>query len=315
MKLQNVQKVKDKIKIPKVEGKVLYNFNMASLTWLKTGGEAKVFYTPLNIKDLQTFLTKLDKKTKTYVLGAGSNTLFRDRGYNGIVIKLNKSFDYINVVSEKKIKVGTSTNCIKFSRTLANNGIGGLEFFSGIPGSIGGAIKMNAGAYEKETSSFLEEIRVIDRNGQIKNIIAKEYDMTYRKTNFPEDYIFLEAIFSCKKNNIKENLNLIEKLNKQRKLTQPITEKTSGSSFKNPKGLKAWKLIKDSGCAGYNEGGACVSSMHSNFIVNKEAATSSNIEDLGESIKRKVLERFGVELIWEIQIIGKKENSLGGASD
>ena len=312
MTLNNIQQFKNTIIVPKVMGKVLFNSNMSSLTWLKTGGEAKVFYSPLDLTDLKIFLTKLDKKIAIYVLGGGSNTLFRDLGFNGVVIKLSKKFDYLNIINEKKIKVGAATNCIKLARVLANKGIGGLEFLSGIPGTVGGAIRMNAGAYGKETSNFLEEIKVINRNGEIKTILAKEYVMNYRQTNFPKSYLFLEAIFSCKERDKKENLNIITKLNSKRKLTQPITEKTSGSSFKNPKKLKAWKLIEDSGCRDYKEGDACISSIHANFIVNKGNATSSNIEKLGEIIKGKVLEKFGIELIWEIQIIGKKENNLSG---
>jgi len=312
MSTQNIKQLKNEIRIPKVMGKVLFNSNMSSLTWLKAGGKAKIFYSPLDVSDLQNFLTKLDNKIPIYILGGGSNTLFRDLGYDGIVIKLNKKFDYHNISNKKKIKVGAATNCIKLARILANNGIGGLEFFSGIPGTVGGAIKMNAGAYGRETSSFLEEIKVINRTGEIKNIIAKEYEMGYRETNFPKDYIFLEATFLCKESDVKENLNIIKKLNKKRKLTQPITEKTSGSSFKNPKKFKAWKLIEESGCRSYKEGDACVSDMHANFIVNKGSATSSNIENLGESIKEKVLENFGIKLIWEIQIIGNKDISLRG---
>ena len=310
MTLQNIEKLQNIIKVPKVMGKILFNFNMSALTWLKTGGEAKVFFSPSDSIDLQNFLIKLDKKIPVYALGGGSNTLFRDFGYDGIVIKLNKKFDYMNIINEKEIKVGAATNCIKLSRVLANNGIAGLEFLSGIPGTVGGAIKMNAGAYGKETSNFLEEIKFINRKGEIKTAKAKEYEMVYRNTNFPKDYIFLEATFSCNEKNIKENLNIIKELNKKRKKSQPITEKTSGSSFKNPKNFKAWKLIEDSGCLDYQVGDACISKMHANFIINKGSATSSNIEDLGESIKKKVLEKFGIELIWEIQIVGTKENNL-----
>ena len=312
MTLQNIRQLKNEIRIPKVMGKVVFNSNMSSLTWLKAGGEAKVFYSPLDVSDLQQFLIKLDNKIAVYILGGGSNTLFRDCGYDGVVIKLNKKFDYLNILNKKKIKVGAATNCIKLARTLANNGIGGLEFLSGIPGTVGGAIKMNAGAYGKETSNFLEEIKVINRAGKIKSIIAKEYNMDYRETNFPDDYIFLEATFSCKARDVKENLNIIKKLNKKRRLTQPITEKTSGSSFKNPKKFKAWKLIEESGCSNYKNGDACISDMHANFIINKGSASSSNIEKLGESIKEKVLEKFGIELIWEIQIIGNIESSFRG---
>ena len=290
------------------KGKVIFNFELAAYTWLKTGGKADIFFTPRDTNDLKVFLENLNKKIPYFILGAGSNTLFRDLGFNGVVIKLSRSFDYIKFINNKEFKVGAATNCIKMARFLAKNYATGLEFFSGIPGSIGGAIKMNAGAYGFETSDYLVKIKILNRkNGEIKDIISKDYQMNYRQTNFPNEYIFLEGTFKyLKSKNITDSLNKIKKLNTERKLTQPIQEKTSGSTFKNPKNFKAWKLIQDSGCKNYKLGKAQLSKVHSNFIINKGNATSNDIEKLGEQIIKKVYQKFGVKLSWEIKIVGRE---------
>ena len=289
-------------------GKVSYNFNLAPYTWLKTGGKADIFFVPEDVNDLKKFLKSINKNLSFYVLGAGSNTLFRDFGFNGAVIKLGKKFDYIKFINDKEFKVGAATNCIKLARFLAKNYSTGLEFFSGIPGSIGGAIKMNSGAYGYETSKFLTKIKILDsKDGKIKEVFSKDYKMKYRETSFPDEYIFLEATFKYKKNNsVSENLKKINELVSHRQLTQPIQEKTSGSTFKNPIHIKAWKLIQESGCKNYKLGKAHLSKIHSNFIINRGGATSNDIEKLGEKIIDRVHKKFGIKLVWEIKIIGRK---------
>ena len=291
-----------------LNGKISYNFNLAPYTWLKTGGKADIFFIPEDVNDLKKFLENIDKNLSFYVLGAGSNTLFRDFGFDGAVIKLSKNFDYIKFINNEEFKVGAATNCIKLSRFLAKNCATGLEFFSGIPGSIGGAIKMNAGAYGYETSKFLKKIKIINsKDGKIKEILSKDYKMKYRQTTFPDEYIFLEATFKySRNNNISENLQKINELMSQRELTQPIQEKTSGSTFKNPLNKKAWKLIQESGCKNYKLGNAHLSKIHSNFIINNGGATSKDIEELGEKIINKVHKKSGIRLVWEIKIIGRK---------
>ena len=291
-----------------LNGKLSFNFNLASNTWLKTGGNADIFFIPKDVCDLRKFLKSIKNNLPFYILGAGSNTLFRDFGFYGAVIKLSKNFDYIKFINDKEFKVGAATNCIKLARLLAKNSATGLEFFSGIPGSIGGAIKMNAGAYGYETSKLLTKIKLLDsKDGKIKEILSKDYKMQYRQTNFPDEYIFLEATFKYIKNdNISENLKKINELVSQRELTQPIQEKTSGSTFKNPVHKKAWKLIQESGCKHYKSGKAHLSRMHSNFIINEGGATSNDIEKLGERIINKVHQKFGIKLVWEIKIIGRK---------
>ena len=291
-----------------LNGKVFFNFNLASHTWLKTGGNADIFFIPEDINDLRKFLKSIKNNLSFYILGAGSNTLFRDFGFDGAVIKLSKNFDYVKFINDKEFKVGAATNCIKLARFLARNYATGLEFFSGIPGSIGGAIKMNAGAYGYETSKLLTKIKILDsKDGKIKEILSKDYKMQYRQSSFPDEYIFLEATFKYIKNdNISENLKKINELVSLRELTQPIQEKTSGSTFKNPTHEKAWKLIQESGCKNYKLGKAHLSRMHSNFIINVGGATSNEIEKLGEKIICKVHQKFGIKLVWEIKIIGRK---------
>ena len=305
--INNYKKYK-KIQNLLLNGKLSFNFNLASQTWLKTGGSADIFFIPEDVKDLKKFLKSIKNNLSFYVLGAGSNTLFRDFGFDGAVIKLSKNFDYIKFINNKEFKVGAATNCIKLARFLAKNCATGLEFFSGIPGSVGGAIKMNAGAYGDETSKFLTKIKILDsKDGKTKEILPKDFKMNYRQTNFPDDYIFLEGTFKYFKNNcISENLKKINELAAQRELTQPIQEKTSGSTFKNPIHMKAWELIQESGCNNYKIGKAHLSSIHSNFIINEGGATSSDIEKLGEKIIYKVHQKFGIELVWEIKIIGRK---------
>ena len=304
----NKENIYKKIRNLLLNGKLSFNFNLASHTWLKTGGNADIFFVPEDVNDLRKFLKSIKNNLPFYILGAGSNTLFRDFGFDGAVIKLSKNFDYIKFINDKEFKVGAATNCIKLARFLAKNCATGLEFLSGIPGSIGGAIKMNAGAYGHETSKFLTKIKLLDsKDGKIKTILSKDYKMQYRQTSFPDEYIFLEATFKyIKNNNISENLKKIDELVSQRELTQPIQEKTSGSTFKNPIHKKAWKLIQESGCKKYKLGKAHLSSIHSNFIINGGGATSNDIEKLGEKIIYKVHKKFGIKLLWEIKIIGRK---------
>ena len=305
IKKENIYK---KIQNLLLSGKLFFNFNLASYTWLKTGGNADIFFIPEDVNDLKKFLKSIKNNLSFYVLGAGSNTLFRDFGFDGAVIKLSKNFDYIKLINDKEFKVGAATNCIKLARFLAKHCATGLEFLSGIPGSIGGAIKMNAGAYGYDTSKFLTKIKLLDtKTGKIKEILSKNYKMQYRQTSFPDEYIFLEATFKYIKNdNVLENLKKINELVSQRELTQPIQEKTSGSTFKNPIHKKAWKLIQDSGCKNYKLGKAHLSSIHSNFIINGGGATSNDIEKLGEKIIYKVHKKFGIKLVWEIKIVGRK---------
>ncbi len=293
-------------KLDLIEGIVKRNFSLASSTWFKVGGNAELFYQPTSFEGLQKFLKAINPKVPLFVIGAGSNSLIRDGGIKGVVIHLGKKFSNIEVEKNFNIKVGAGFNCIKLSRDLAKLGIKGLEFFSGIPGTVGGAIKMNAGAYNFQTSDRLIYINCINRKGNVIKLDAKDYKMGYRKTNFPKDHIFCEALFSCEKGKKENLIKKISELSKQRKNTQPIKDNTGGSTFKNPKNYKAWQLIKSSGCEKLSVGGAHISELHANFIVNDGSASSSDIEELGEEIKKRVKRKFGINLEWEIKIVGNK---------
>ncbi len=292
--------------IPSVSGTIKKDFNLSTLTWFKVGGKAEVFFIPKDKKDLVSFLKKLDKNTPIKVLGAGSNILIRDGGIRGVTISLVKNFSNISYIKNQKILVGAGVNCIKLSRDCALKSLKGLEFFSGIPGTVGGAIRMNAGAYGHETSDILEKILTVTKRGKIKEYNKEELKMSYRKNSLNKDEIILQALFTCKKGKKKHIQDDINKLRERRQKTQPITLKTSGSTFKNPSNLQAWKLIKQSGCSKLKKGGAEVSSLHTNFLVNQGIASAGDVEELGSMIIDKVKKKFGVTLQWEIKIIGSK---------
>ena len=292
--------------IPKAEGVIKKDYELSNLTWFKVGGKAEVYFAPKNTNDLINFLKVLEKEIPVKILGAGSNTLIRDGGLGGVTVRLTKNFSEIIYLNNEKVIVGGGLNCTKLARDSALKNLEGFEFFSGIPGTVGGAIKMNAGAYGYETSDFLEKITTVDRSGEIKEYLKKDIKMSYRKTSLRNDEIIIQALFKCKKGNKTKIYNKIKRLDEKRKKTQPIKLKTSGSTFKNPLKLKAWKLIKDSGCSNLKKGGAEVSSLHSNFIVNQGIANARDVEDLGNIIRKKVKNKFGVRLDWEIKIIGSK---------
>ena len=221
--------------IPSVSGTIKKDFNLSKLTWFKVGGKAEVFFIPKDKKDLVSFLKKLDKNTPIKILGAGSNILIRDGGIRGVTISLVKNFSNISYIKNQKILVGAGVNCIKLSRDCALKSLKGLEFFSGIPGTVGGAVRMNAGAYGHETSDILEKILTVTKRGKIKEYNKEELKMSYRKNSLNKDEIILQALFKCKKGKKKHIQDNINELRERRQKTQPITLKTSGSTFKNPR--------------------------------------------------------------------------------
>ena len=290
--------------LPKADGIIKKDFNLSKLTWFKVGGNAEIFFIPKHRRDLINFLKNLNESIPIKVLGAGSNILVRDGGISGVVISLVKNFSKISYLKNQKISVGAGVNCIKLSRISASRSLQGLEFFSGIPGTVGGAIRMNAGAYGNETSDILEKVVTVNRNGKVKEYSKKELKMSYRSISLDKNEIILQALLKCKE--CKKNIiqNNIKELKRRREETQPIKLKTSGSTFKNPINFKAWKLIKESGCSNLKKGGAQVSSLHSNFLINNGVAKAKDVEDLGEIIITKVKKKFGIRLSWEIKIIG-----------
>ena len=291
----------------KIFGKNIYfDETLAKYSWFNLGGPAKILFKPDNTDQLIKFL-KLTKDTlKINCLGAGSNTLIRDAGFNGAIIKLSPKFSYIKEVDENLLEVGAATLDKTLSKFAADNSIAGFEFLSCIPGSVGGAIKMNSGCYGDEISKILISIKAVDFRGNVIEINKDDINFFYRGTNLSEDLIYLSAKFKKIMSDKKLINEKIDKFSKQKKLSQPSQIKTCGSTFKNPNDKKAWQLIKNSNCSEKSFGKASISSKHSNFFVNEGGASSEDIEKLINFVRKQVLEKQNIKLDLEIKIIGEK---------
>ena len=293
--------------IKKYNSSLSSNVKLSNYSWFNLGGNAKYFYKAKDKNQLKEFLLDLSKKNiKTTILGAGSNTLFRDNGFNGAVIKLGNNFSYTKIVEKNIIVVGAATPDRLVANYAKENGLGNLEFLSCIPGSVGGAVIMNSGCYENDISKVLVSIQAIDKK-KLSEVEIKKEDIkfSYRGTNLSEDLIIISAklkgSISKKKDIEKKQIDLIQK----KKLSQPSQIKTCGSTFKNISNeKKAWMLIKQAGCENFKEGDAVISQKHCNFFVNNGSAQSSDIENLIKKVKKRVLEKTGINLELEIKIIG-----------
>ena len=286
---------------------VYKNEKLSKYSWFGLGGFAKIFFKPKSVLDLEKFLEKYNKKSeKIYILGAGSNTLFRDSGFDGVIIKLGVGFNYIKLLNNNKIEVGAATLDKKLSDFAKQKSITGFEFLSCIPGSIGGAITMNSGCYGHDISQIFFSLKAINFSGNLKSFNKDDVKFFYRGNNLPKDLIVLSAVFEGEPLNKREIESRQMKLINQKKESQPNKIKTCGSTFKNPQDKKAWKLIRSSNCSNLNIGGARMSSQHSNFFLNNGSATSSDIENLIEEVREKVFLKTGINLELEIKIIGEK---------
>ena len=290
-------------RIPSVKGKIEFDAPLSRLTWFRTGGCADVLFTPEDEDDLSDFLKDLPKDIPVLPLGVGSNMLVRDGGVSGVVIRFGKKFSKISIDNEK-ITAGAGAPDISVAHSALENSIGGLEFLRGIPGTIGGALKMNAGAYGTEVKDVFENARAVDRNGNIHELSEKDMDFSYRKTGVPEDYIFISGTFGGHPDNQENIKRKMDEIASAREESQPLRTRTGGSTFKNPDGQSAWKLIDGAGCRGLKNGGASVSEKHCNFLINDGDATAKDIEDLGEEVRRRVMNNSGIRLEWEIKRIG-----------
>ncbi|MEE2655502.1 MAG: UDP-N-acetylmuramate dehydrogenase [Pseudomonadota bacterium] len=289
--------------LPQVRGKLTPAAPISRLTWFRVGGKAEVLFEPADQADLQEFLSNLDGKIKVTVIGNASNIIVRDGGIPGITIRLGRSFSDI-VVNEATITAYAGAMDIKTSREARNYGIGGLEFLSGIPGSIGGAIRMNAGAYDGQIKDVLVEATAIDRQGNLRRVTPPDLGFTYRNSSAPNDWIFISALLKGRPEQPSKISARMLQILENRNLSQPIKERTGGSTFKNPEGLKAWQLIDSAGCRGLRKGGAQVSTRHCNFLINTGKATATDIENLGLEVHRRVKDETGVDLEWEIKRMG-----------
>ena len=287
-------------------GQILFDQSLSKYSWFNLGGPAKIIFKPKNLNELSFFLKKIDRLGKIKILGAGSNTLIRDEGFDGIIIKLGKSFSHISLFDQNTIIAGSSTLDKNLSNFALENSLSGFEFLSCIPGTVGGGIKMNSGCYGEDISKILLSVQVMDLKGKVKVIYSSNINFSYRKSDLDDNLIFISATFKGK---IDDKINIQKKINnlvERKKKDQPSKIKTCGSTFKNPKNSKAWKLIKDSGCAGMKVGDAHISEKHCNFFVNSGHAKSSDLEKLIYKVKKKVLDKTGIDLELELQIIGEK---------
>ena len=290
----------------KISGKILFDENLSKYSWFNLGGPARVIFKPKNLNELSIFLKKIKGFSNIKVLGAGSNTLIRDGGFNGIIIKFEKSFSHISLFDKNIIIVGSSTLDKSLSNFALENSISGFEFLSCIPGTIGGGIKMNSGCYGEDISKILVSVQVMDLKGKVRVINSSDIEFSYRRCNLDNSLIFISATFKGKN---EESLNIKKKIDdliERKKKDQPSKIKTCGSTFKNPLNNKAWKLIKDSGCAGMAFGDAYISEKHCNFFVNKGNAKSQDLENLIHQVEYKVLNKTGIKLELELEIIGEK---------
>jgi len=293
-------------RLPAVRGELVENAPMGPLTWFRVGGPADVLFRPADFEDLSTFLAGTPEDIPVTVVGVGSNLLVRDGGIRGVVIRLGKAFMQVEALDRHRVRAGTAALDVAVARAAQEAGIAGLEFYRGIPGSIGGALRMNGGAYESETKDVLIEVVAYDRQGKRHVLSLADLHYTYRHSGAPEDMIFVEALFQGHPGDRKEILDRMNAITARREETQPIRTRTGGSTFKNPAGHKSWQLIDAAGCRGLRCGGAQVSELHCNFLINTGEATAADLEDLGEEVRAKVKAQSGVTLEWEIKRIGER---------
>jgi UDP-N-acetylmuramate dehydrogenase len=290
--------------MPDLRGRLVANQSLAELTWFRVGGPAQVLFMPEDEADLAYFLAHLPAEIPVTVIGLGSNLIVRDGGVPGVVIRLGRGFGEVKVEPGARVRAGTAVPDVKVSRAAQEAAIAGLAFFRGIPGAIGGALRMNGGAYGRETKDALIEARGVDRAGRLRVFSNGDMHYTYRHCGAPDDVIFTEALFQGAPGDAAAIALEMDKITESREATQPIKSRTGGSTFKNPPGHKAWQLIDAAGCRGLRIGNAQVSEMHCNFLINLGGASAADIEMLGETVRKRVRENSGVELEWEIKRIG-----------
>jgi UDP-N-acetylmuramate dehydrogenase len=281
------------------------NVDLSKTNWFRVGGPAEWLFKPNDAQDLAAFLSTLPHEIPVTVLGVGSNIIVRDGGIDGVVVKLGRGF--VSVHSEAKtIHVGAGMLALNLAHYASEQGISGLEFMCGVPGTVGGMVRMNAGAYDNDIAGVLVKAEIVERDGKIRWLDNKELGFSYRKSGFFPDAIVTAAVFEGRPGD-KETISLsMKKITDSREATQPVRTRTGGSTFKNPPGQKAWELIEQAGCRGLEIGGARVSQLHCNFIMNTGKATAADLENLGEEVRKRVLAKTGVDLEWEIKRIGKE---------
>jgi UDP-N-acetylmuramate dehydrogenase len=290
-------------RLPAVRGTLTANVRIARLTWFKVGGPAEVLFQPANADDLMQFLAAKPADVPVTVIGVASNVIVRDGGIPGVIVRLGRGFSKI-AVSGLEIAAGAAAHDLTVARRARDAGIQGLEFLSGIPGSIGGALAMNAGAYGREIKDIVVGAEAVDGQGRLHRLAPAEVGLSYRASAVPADFIFVAARIKGEAGDKDLIQRRMDEIQREREGTQPIRTPTGGSTFRNPEGQKAWRLIDEAGCRGLRRGGAQVSNMHCNFLINTGGATAADLEGLGEEVRRRVKETTGVTLEWEIRRLG-----------
>ncbi|MEZ5970318.1 MAG: UDP-N-acetylmuramate dehydrogenase [Hyphomonadaceae bacterium] len=297
--------------LPQVRGQLLRNETLAPFTWFRVGGPADVLFLPADAEDLAAFLSQLKSDVPLLPIGVGSNLIVRDGGAPGVVIRLaGRQWAQIETLDGGRVKAGAGALDAMVAKAAAKAGVGGLEFYAGIPGTIGGALTMNAGCYGSETKDVLIEATAMDREGKRVTFSNADFGFTYRHNALPDGLIFLSATYQGYADGPAAVSARMAEITSKREASQPIREKTGGSTFKNPIGpdgekLSAWKLNDEAGMRGYRRGGAQVSELHANFLINTGDATAADIEGLGEDVRAAVKAKHGIELEWEIKRIGR----------
>ncbi|SED41714.1 UDP-N-acetylmuramate dehydrogenase [Rhizobiales bacterium GAS191] len=295
--------------IPDLRGELEADAPLAPISWFRAGGRAQLLLTPADLADLQYVLARFAqlpaaRELTILTIGLGSNLLVRDGGVAGLVIRLGRGFTQVTSEAGERVRAGAAAPDVKVALGAAKFGLAGLSFYRGIPGTVGGALRMNAGAYGGETKDVLVEAKAVDREGRIVTLSNAEMGFVYRRSAAPDDLIFVEALFQGRAGDTETIRAEMQEITGKRSTTQPVNTHTGGSTFKNPPGRKSWQLIDAAGCRGLRIGDAQVSELHCNFLINHGAATATEIEELGEEVRRKVREHSGVELEWEIKRIG-----------
>ena len=290
--------------VPQVRGRLTPDAPLAPLVWFKAGGRAEWLFEPKDVDDLSDFLSGLDRSVPVMGLGLGSNLIVRDGGVPGIVVRLGKAFAQVEPLDATTLRCGGGASGILVSSTARDAGISGLEFLRSIPGTVGGFVRMNGGAYGREVKDILIDCQLVLRNGDRVTVGLDELAYTYRHSELPEGSIVVGATFRGRPDEPDVIQAEMDRIADEREASQPLRSRTGGSTFKNPPGTKAWKLIDAAGCRGLRIGDAQVSEKHCNFLLNLGAAKAGDIEALGEEVRRRVREQSGVELEWEIQRVG-----------
>ncbi len=297
--------------LPKVRGEYKYNESLKKHTWLNVGGKADVMFFPKDEVDLQMFLREKPNNIPFFILGNGSNLLIRDGGINGVVIKLSSPYFSQWKLKDNKLVLGSGLKNVLLKNILLENELGGLEFLCSIPGCLGGAVRSNAGCFGSEISQIFLTAKVMDGKGNIFAATAADFHFSYRNSSFPQDWILLQVELQTQQAPRKQIEDILIKNMMYRQEHQPQNIRTAGSTFKNPQQNAAWKLIKESGACNLKVGGASFSAKHCNFFVNDGTATAADLEKLGEDTRKLVYQKFGINLEWEVKVMGRKNGCDG----